>query len=190
MDLRRCDTRSIAAPEPAAETVRARLTPRGGGDTRVDTGLSVLDHLLGLCARYGGFDLELAVAPGGAEAEAAAAGRAFGEAARVHLSAPGARGHGSTVVPADEALAHVAFDASDRPLLVSNVDLTEARVAGLSTDVVAKFLEELARGAGIALHVRLVHGEDTRHVLEAIFKALGVALAEACRPRTPTEENA
>jgi imidazoleglycerol-phosphate dehydratase len=175
----------VATPEPTPETVRARLVPHGSGSVRIDTGLSVLDHLLGLSARYGSFDLEVAVAPGGAEAEAEAAGRAIGEQLRGHLD----RGHASTVVPADEALAHVAFDVSERPGLVSNVDLTEARVAGLATDVVSRFLEELARAAGVALHVRLIHGEDTRHVLEAIFKALGVAIADACRPRTRTEED-
>lgn len=175
----------MATPEPTAETVRARLVPRGSGSARIDTGLSVLDHLLGLSARYGCFDLEVAVAPGGAEAEAAAAGRAIGEQLSTHLD----RGHASTVVPADEALAHVALDVSERPGLISNVDLTEARVAGLATDVVSRFLEELASGAGISLHVRLIHGEDTRHVLEAIFKALGVAIADACRPRTRTGED-
>jgi len=98
------------------------------------------------------------------------------------------RGHGSSAVPADEALAHVALEASDRPLVVSNVDLTEARVGGLETDVVGEFLRQLAEGAGLKLHVRLIEGRDTAHVLEAIFKALGVALSQAGRPRgTPTK---
>jgi imidazoleglycerol-phosphate dehydratase len=56
-------------------------------------------------------------------------------------------------------------------------------VGGLATDIVARFLNELAEGAGLTLHVRLVEGLDTQHVLEAIFKALGVALAQSCRPR-------
>ena len=86
-------------------------------------------------------------------------------------------------MPADEALAHVALEASGRPLVVSNVDLTEARVGGLETDVVGEFLRQLAEGAGLTLHVRLIEGCDTEHVLEAIFKALGVALAQAGRPR-------
>jgi imidazoleglycerol-phosphate dehydratase len=67
--------------------------------------------------------------------------------------------------------------------VVSNVDLSEARVAGLRQDIADRFLRELAEGAGLTLHVRLLHGEDTRHVLESIFKALGVALAQSCRPR-------
>ena len=80
---------------------------------------------------------------------------------------------------ADEALAHVALEASGRPLVVSNVDLSSARVGGLDTDLVARFLRAFAEGAGLTLHVRLLNGNDTQHVLEAIFKALGVALAQA-----------
>jgi imidazoleglycerol-phosphate dehydratase len=81
---------------------------------------------------------------------------------------------------ASEALAQVVLEASDAPLVVSNVDLSEARIAGLATDLVARFLRELAHGAGLTLHVRLVNGSDTQHVLEAIFKAVGVALSQAC----------
>ena len=99
------------------------------------------------------------------------------------LRAGSVRGHGSAVIPVDEALAHVALEVSGRPLLVSNVDLSQARIAGLAGDLAARFLEELAQGAGLTLHVRLVEGSDTQHVLEAIFKALGVALAQALRPR-------
>jgi imidazoleglycerol-phosphate dehydratase len=90
-------------------------------------------------------------------------------------------------VPADEALAHVALEASGRPLVVSNVDLSDARVGGLGTDVVARFLDALAEGAGLTLHVRLLEGRETEHVLKAIFKALGVALAQACRARARKE---
>jgi imidazoleglycerol-phosphate dehydratase len=157
----------------------ARISPQGRGETNIDTGLSVLDHLIGLLARYGSFDLALEVAPRAADDEVVAAGRALGDALREPLRA--GRGHGSSVVPADEALAHVALEASGRPLVVSNVDLSEARVAGLASDLVARFLHELAEGAGLTLHVRLVHGEETGHVLDAIFKSLGVALAQACR---------
>ena len=78
-----------------------------------------------------------------------------------------------------EALASVALEVSNEPLVVSNVDLTEARIGGLGTDVVRRFLERLVEGAGLTLHVRLLNGTDTQHVLEAIFKALGVALAQA-----------
>jgi imidazoleglycerol-phosphate dehydratase len=80
-------------------------------------------------------------------------------------------------------LAHVTLEASGRPLVVSNVDLSDARVGGLGSDLLSRFLHELAEGAGLTLHVRLLHGDDARHVLEAIFKALGVALAQAAREK-------
>src|SRR5206468_2736320 len=84
------------------------------------------------------------------------------------LRAPGVRGHGSAVLPVEEALAHVTLEASGRPLLVSKVDLSQARIAGLEGDLGARFLDELAQTAGLTLHVRLVEGSDSQHVLEAI----------------------
>jgi imidazoleglycerol-phosphate dehydratase len=130
----------------------------------------------------------LEVAPEDAETEIAVAGRALGEALADALHAENCRRHGSATVPADEALAHVTIEASGRPLVVSNVDLSDARIGGLGTDVVARFLNELAEGAGLTLHVRLIEGQDAQHALEAIFKALGVALAQSCRPRRRKEE--
>jgi imidazoleglycerol-phosphate dehydratase len=56
-------------------------------------------------------------------------------------------------------------------------------VAGIATDVVSRFLDELAEGAGLNLHVRLLEGEDPQHVLLAMFKAVGAALGLACRPQ-------
>jgi imidazoleglycerol-phosphate dehydratase len=165
-----------------------RVNVQGRGAANVETGLSVLDHLLELLATYASFDLALEVEPTSADAELAAAARALGSALAEPLRADGARGHGSAVVPADEALAHVALEVSNRPVVYSNVDLSEARVAGLATDLAARFLDEFAAGAGVTMHVRLVEGSDTQHVLEAIFKALGVALAQAARPRRRERE--
>jgi imidazoleglycerol-phosphate dehydratase len=166
-----------------AGRMHARVDVAGSGKADVATGLPVLDHLLGLLAEYASFDLMLEVAPGDAETEVAAAGRALGQALAGALEQAGARRHGSAAVPADEALADVVVEASGRPLVVSNVDLSDARVAGLARDIVATFLNALAEGAGLTLHVRLIEGSDPDHVLEAIFKALGVALAQSCRKR-------
>jgi imidazoleglycerol-phosphate dehydratase len=161
----------------------ARVDVNGSGEAQASTGVPVLDHVLGLLAQYASFDLSLEIAPGEAEAEIAAAGLALGQALNDALRGEGCRRHGSAVVPADEALAHVVVEASGRPLVVSNVDLSDARVAGLASDMVATFLRELAEGAGLTLHVRLIEGAEPEHVLEAIFKALGVALAQSCRQR-------
>jgi imidazoleglycerol-phosphate dehydratase len=165
-----------------------RVNVAGSGETNIATGVPVLDHLLTLLAVYACFDLALEVEPGNPEAEITTAARSLGEALAEHLRSDTVRRHGSAVIPVDEALAHVVLEASGKPLLVSNVDLSQARIAGLAGDLAARFLDELAQTAGLTLHVRLVEGKDTQHVLEAIFKALGVALAQAVRPRRRENE--
>ena len=156
----------------------AQLTP-AGGEASVTTGVAVLDHLLVELARAGGFGLSLEIAPDEPEAEVERAGRAVGEVLVPLLSGAGARGRGVGIVPADEALAMVVVEASGRPLVASNADLTATRAGGLRTDIAAVFLNALAETAGLTLHVRLMEGEDSQHVLSAIFKALGAALADA-----------
>jgi imidazoleglycerol-phosphate dehydratase len=179
----------VAAIERRGEGGRARVrvVVAGSGRSSSSTGVPLLDHLVGLLAEYASFDVELEVAPGSAIEEVAAVGFALGDALRGPLTTPPARGHGSAAIPSDEALAHVALEASGRPLVVSNVDLSSANVAGVGSDVLARFLERLAAGGGLTLHVRLIEGRETQHVLEAIFKGLGVALAQACRPRRREE---
>jgi imidazoleglycerol-phosphate dehydratase len=173
----------MSAREHVGERSRstARVAAHGSGEATVATGVPVLDHLIGLLADYAGFDIALEVEPSDALDEVSEAGRALGEGLAGPLAVD-ARRHGFAIVPADEALASVALEASGRPLVVSNVDLSEAHVGGLGSDLVARFLEELAQGAGLTLHVRLLHGEDTQHVLAAIFKALGAALGQAALP--------
>jgi imidazoleglycerol-phosphate dehydratase len=163
----------------AAGRSGVRVQLGGSGSATVETGLPVLDHLLERLAGYARFDLALEVEPGAAEVEVAEAGRALGRALAEPLRVGRARGYGFASMTSAEALASVALEVTDEPLLVSNVDLTEARIGGLGTDVARRFLEQLAEGAGLTVHVRLLNGTDSQHVLEAIFKALGVALAQA-----------
>jgi imidazoleglycerol-phosphate dehydratase len=155
-----------------------RLDLQGGGVSNVETGLPVLDHLLERLAHYAGWDLALEVEPGTGEAEVSEAGSALGGALADRLRA--GQGYGFASMTSAEALASVSLEISDAPLVVTNVDLTQARIAGLGTDVARRFLDRFAESAGLTLHVRLLNGTDTQHVLEAIFKALGVALAQAC----------
>jgi imidazoleglycerol-phosphate dehydratase len=172
----------MAEPENAAGRSGIRVELRGSGSATIDTGLPVFDRLLEQLVQVAGFDVTLEVEPGGAEAEVSEAGSALGRALAEPLRS--GRGYGSAMMTSSEALANVVLEASGTPLLVSNVDLTEARIGGLGTDVARRFLERLAEGAGLTLHVRLLNGKDTQHVLEAIFKALGVALSQACEQRS------
>jgi imidazoleglycerol-phosphate dehydratase len=166
-----------------AETQRAvRIELAATGTADVATGLPMLDHLIGRLAATAGVRLALEVAPGSADAEVAAAGKGLGEAFATVLRADGASGRGWAWLPEAEALAGAVLEISDQPLVASNVDFTGQRVGGLASDVVGKFLNALVEGAGLNLHIRVLEGKDPEHVLVAIFKALGAALGQACRP--------
>src|SRR5207247_3348226 len=95
----------------------------GSGRANIDTGFPVLDRLLALLAQYAGFDVVVALAPGESAAEVVSAADALGEAFSRRLRARGASGYGSSVLPLEEALAHVVLELSDRPLLASHVAL-------------------------------------------------------------------
>jgi imidazoleglycerol-phosphate dehydratase len=157
------------------------------GVANVATGLPVLDHLVGELARTARFKLSLEVAPGSTDEAVGAAGRALGAALEGRLAANA--GIGWALAPADEALALAALDRDDDPRLVTNVDFSGQRVGGLATDVASTFLQELAVAAGLNMHVRLVEGTDPQHVLAAIFKAVGAALGQACRPVPDIKES-
>jgi imidazoleglycerol-phosphate dehydratase len=153
----------------------AQIVLRERGESSVATGVAVLDHLLLELAEAGTFRLRLEIAPDEPEAEVDTAGAILGEALRPLLAR---RGIG--IVAADEALAMVVVEVSGKPLVASNADLTSTRAGGLRTDLAAAFLHGLTEAAGLTIHVRLFEGQDSQHVLEAIFKALGAALADAC----------
>ena len=154
----------------------AQIIPGRANENRISTGVAVLDHLLLQLADAGRFGLRLEIAPDEPEAEVDAAGAALGAAVRPLL---GERGVG--IAAADEALAMVVLEASGKPLVASNADLTSTKAGGLRTDLAAAFLRGLAEESGLTIHVRLFEGQDSQHVLEAIFKALGAALNDARR---------
>jgi imidazoleglycerol-phosphate dehydratase len=155
-----------------------RVEPAREGVANVATGLPVLDHLVGELARAGRFRIALEAAPDSTEEAVSAAAAALGAAFRDRLRA----GAGWALMPAAEALATAALEVDPEPRLVTNADFSDSRVGGVSNDVASRFLAELARAAGINLHVRVLEGDDPQHVLAAIFKAVGAALGQACRP--------
>ncbi len=159
--------------------MRLELELGSGSAPSVSTGLAVLDYLIGELATSARIRFSLEVAPGAVDQAVAAAGRKMGEGLAPLLRATGAAGNGFAWLPADEALAGAVLEISERPLVASNADFSG--VGGLDGDVVAVFLRELAEGAGLNIHIRVLEGKDPQNVLRAIFKALGAAIGQACR---------
>jgi len=166
----------------AARADQAQVSAKvgfGEGAGSVSTGLGQLDYLVGELGRGARLQLSLEVAPGAVDPAVAGAGRKVGEALAPLLRAGGAAGTGFAWAPADEALAGSVIEVSERPMLVANADFSG--VGGLGKNVVRVFLDELAAGAGLNVHIRVLEGRDPQNVLRAIFKALGASIGQACR---------
>ncbi len=168
----------------------ARVALAAEGAASVETGVPVLDHLVGELARVGRFRLSLEVAPESTDEAVVAAGRALGRAFGAMLDRRGETAHGWGIMPSDEALAAASLERVEEGRFATNVDFSAERVGGVSTDIASRFLAELAGAARLNLHVRLLEGTEPQHVLDAIFKAIGGALGQACRPVDYHEEEA
>jgi len=163
--------------------VKVILEITGQGNFQGDTGVPFLNHMLDLCTRHGLFNLTL-IAQGDLAVDAhhtvEDVGITLGQALRQALGERIAiRRYGSALVPMDEALILTAVDISGRPYLDFNVNFTASQVGDFDTELVEEFLRALAVHAGLTLHVRMLSGKNTHHIIEAIFKALGRALREA-----------
>ena len=107
-------------------------------------------------------------------------GLALGEALKSALGDKrGIRRYGDIVLPMDEALVLCAVDLSGRPCLRYTAQIPRARVGDFDTELAREFMQALANSAGMALHIRQLDGENSHHIIEAMFKALGRALSEA-----------
>jgi len=87
--------------------------------------------------------------------------------------------YGFSYVPMDETLARVCIDFSNRPHLHFNVTLPDRKTGSFDTALTKEFFRALAQHSGMTLHVDLLHGENTHHIIEAVFKALARALSQA-----------
>ncbi len=179
-------SRTASIERVTGETnIKIMLGLDGTGRTQVNTGIGFFDHMLILLGKHGLFDLtvdangDLAV-DGHHTVEDT--GIVLGQAlAKALGDKAGIKRYGTAFVPMDEALAMVALDISGRPYLVFDAVLPAEKVGQFDSELTEEFLRALAVHAGLTLHVRLLSGKNTHHIIEAIFKALGRALAEATR---------
>jgi imidazoleglycerol-phosphate dehydratase len=163
--------------------IRLRLVLDGSGSWQVATGVPFLDHMLSHVAVHGLFDLEVTCRGDtiiddhhSVEDIGIVLGQAFRQALGDKL---GIVRYGSQLMPMDEALVLVALDFSGRALLVYDVPVPAQQLGAFDTELVVEFLRALAHNAGLTLHVKLLHGSNAHHIIEAIFKGLGRALGQA-----------
>ncbi len=166
-------------------TIRLALDIDGEGKAEVATKVGFFDHMLDLLARHAYFDLKIK-----ADGDVAVddhhtvedVGICLGEALKKALGdKKGIQRFGSASVPMDEARADVSVDLSGRPYFVYQTCKLPEKIGAFDSQLAQEFLQAFATHGGMNLHVSAPYGENGHHIMEAIFKALAKALAQAVR---------
>ncbi len=161
----------------------------GTGQASSDTGIPFFDHMVAQLGRHGGFDLAVSCR-GDLDVDThhtvEDVGIAVGEALRQALGdKAGVRRFASIAVPLDEALVEVALDLSGRPYVHYDVEFPSEVFPlgqpGFEPQLAEEFWRAFATSAGLTLHIVLVRGKNTHHIVEASFKAVARALRDAVR---------
>ncbi|MEE4263286.1 MAG: imidazoleglycerol-phosphate dehydratase HisB [Desulfobacteraceae bacterium] len=163
--------------------IKARLNLDGRGHTDISTGVPFLDHMLTLMAAHGFMDIDIA-ARGDIEVDyhhtVEDLGLVLGEAVdRALGDREGIRRFGHAVTPMDDALAAVTIDLSRRPYLVCHLPEGLGPAGQFAPHLVREFCRALAMRGGLNLHINVSYGDDPHHIIEAVFKSMGRAMAQA-----------
>ena len=161
---------SVVNRETKETRVRVELN-RGAGAATVDTGRPFLDHMMVTLARYAALDLAIEARGDLPHHLIEDVAIALGTALAPLAAEPCAR-YGHRVVPMDDALVEVTLDLGGRPYYRGP----------LPSSYYDHWMRSFSDHARITLHVRVLHGYDRHHIVEAAFKALGFALREAMAP--------
>ena len=169
-----------------AETVISlRLKIDGTGDASISTGCGFMDHMLTLMAKHARMNLAISC-KGDTKVDdhhtVEDVGIALGQALKDALKdMRGVMRFADCVLPMDEALVMAAVDLSGRGTLGFISDLPSQKAGTFDTELVKEFFLALTREARITLHLRQLAGENTHHILEAMFKATGRVLRQAVK---------
>lgn len=163
--------------------IRAAVNLDGSGHYQVDTGIGFLDHMLEQLSRHSLIDIEVKAegdlhidAHHTTEDSAIVLGTAVAEALGART---GITRYGSALIPMDETLVRVAIDLSNRPYLIWRVTLPRDKLGTMDTELFKEWFQAFAQAAGATLHVEVLYGENTHHMVEACYKALARSLREA-----------
>jgi len=163
--------------------VTVHLKLDGRGRAKVETGIGFLDHLLSQLAVHGGLDLQVKARGDLTHHVAEDVMIVLGHCLDKALGRrEGIRRMGDAIVPMEDTLVMVAVDLSGRGYACLEMGL-KGKVEDLEAGLLEHLLETLAVNGRFNLHVKVLRGTNDHHKAEATFKALGLALAEACSRR-------
>ena len=163
--------------------IKISIVLEGKGTCSINTEVPFLDHMLTLFAVHGFFDLEIA-AKGDIEVDdhhtVEDIGICLGQAFALALGEKkGIARYGCCYMPMDETLVRVVVDFSNRPYTHYNATVPDQKVGAFDTALAKEFMRGFAQHCGVTLHIDLIHGENSHHIIEAVFKGFARAVRDA-----------
>ena len=151
--------------------------------SKIDTSIPFFDHMLELFTRHGFFKL-VVKSKGDTQIDdhhlvedlGICLGMAIGQALGKKI---GINRYGTASVPMDECLCRVDLDISGRPYLIYRVKFERRKIGGFDPALVKEFFKAFTDHSGVTLHINLMYGNNSHHIIEAVFKAFARALREA-----------
>lgn len=155
----------------------------GEGNGVIDTGVGFFNHMLTLFTKHGFLDLQVKC-DGDIDVDfhhsvediGIVLGQAFKEAVG---DKAGIRRYATVYTPMDESLSRISIDISGRPYLYFDVNIPTEKVGQFDTELVEEFFRAFVNQAAVTLHVELLHGQNSHHIIESVFKGFGRVLDEA-----------
>jgi imidazoleglycerol-phosphate dehydratase len=177
------DRKAGVARKTKETDISIELSPDKPGLIKIESGIPFFDHLLNAMAFHGDFSLRV-TARGDAEVDphhmVEDVGLVLGDVWKKLISEHGhIKRFGHAVIPMDEALAEVTLDVCGRPSLVYRAEYPQGRVGDFDLALLREFFLAVTSRAGMSLHAHVRYGENSHHMAESLFKALGKALKQA-----------
>ena len=173
------------ARKTAETDITATVKLDGTGTSSIQTGVAFLDHMLTSFSRHSGIDVQLRCSGDldvddhhTVEDVALVLGKAIEEALG---DKNGIERYGWSIIPMDEALARCSVDLGGRSYCVFKAEFQRPTIQGLSTEMVEHFFISLSRTMNANLHLAVLEGQNTHHLIEALFKSLAYAMKQAVR---------
>ncbi len=180
------DNRTAQISRKTKETdIACQLDLDGQGKYEIDTGVGFLDHMLTHLSKHGKIDLKVK-AKGDLEVDAhhtvedigLCLGQCLLEACG---DKKGIARYGHSSVPMEDALANVSVDLSGRPACVYNAQYRTDKIGDFDVECIEELLRSISNAGKFNIHVNVPYGTNSHHIAEAIFKALGQAVATAVK---------
>lgn len=169
--------------ETAETKIALSLNLDGTGKSEIQTGVGFFDHMLTLFAFHSQIDLNVTVegdtwvdAHHTVEDVGIALGQMIAKALGDKI---GIRRYGTSYLPMDETLARAVVDVSGRPFLVYDAAIKNPKLGDFDTELAEEFFRAVAMNARVTLHLSVLYGSNSHHMVEGLFKAFGRALQEA-----------